>query len=137
MTRRESREQAFILIFEKLFNPDLSVAEIVENALLSESNMPDSFAQELCEKVYSELEQIDANISRFTRSWSTSRISKVSLAVLRLAVCEMLYYDDIPAKVSINEAVELAKLYGADNDASFVNGLLGSLSRAKSESTAE
>ena len=61
--------------------------------------------------------------------WSKERISRVALAIMRLAVYEMLYVDDIPVSVSINEAVELAKKYGGDEDSSFVNGVLGGISR--------
>ena len=61
------------------------------------------------------------------KGWTISRISKTSLAILKLAIYEIKYVDDVPAKVAINEAVNLAKKYGADDEPSFVNGLLGAV----------
>ena len=70
--------------------------------------------------------KINENISAFTKRWDVKRISKVSLSVLQLAVGEIIKYDDIPVSVTINEAVELCKKYGGEDDFSFVNGVLGS-----------
>ena len=125
MTRRESREQAFILVFEKIFNAELSFEEIAEAALAADSHRPDAFAAELAEKVYENLEEIDAVIASNSRGWKLERLSRVALAILRLAICEIKFYDDIPVSVSINEAVELTKIYGTDDSPGFVNGVLG------------
>ena len=76
-------------------------------------------------------EEIDAKISEnLKKGWKISRISKVSLALLRLAVYEILYRDDVPTSVSINEAVELSKKYTVKEDTSFINGVLGSVAKA-------
>ena len=64
------------------------------------------------------------------RGWAIHRLPKVSLAVLRLAIAEMLYIDDVPCGVSVNEAVEIVKKYGTSDDASFVNGVLGSIAKS-------
>ena len=74
--------------------------------------------------ILSHLESIDAEINDKSVGWKTSRMAKVDLAILRLAVYEIRYEEDIPEKVSINEAVELAKKYGTDDSSSFVNGVL-------------
>lgn len=129
MTRRESREQAFILIFEKIFNPDATFDEIAASAELSGSHKPDEFAMNLARKAYDSIDETDAIIAKNARGWRPERLSRMALAILRLAICEMRYYDDIPTSVSINEAVELAKNYGAEEDASFINGLLGTFAR--------
>ena len=70
-------------------------------------------------------------ISANAHNWSRERLSRVALSILRLAIYEMQYVDDIPVSVSINEAVELAKCYGGDADASFINGVLGGIARRR------
>lgn len=129
--RQESREQAFIMIFEKQFNPDYSVAEIAEAARDAEVFDADGFACSLAEKTYEAVGDIDAVISsHLAQGWRKERLSKVVLSILRLSVCEIMFFDNIPTAVSINEAVELAKKYAPDGGSSFVNALLGSVSRA-------
>ena len=127
--RRKSREQAFIILFEKSFNEDLSVDEIVEIAIESEVIEEDKFMTKLLAAAEENLVIVDGEIEKNLKGWSKSRISKVSLALLRLAISEMLYFDDIPVGVSINEAVEICKIYGSDEDKSFINGVLGSVAR--------
>lgn len=129
MTRREEREQAFILLFEKSFNSEIELSELFEIALEDEIVADSEFVKTLSFKAWENLETIDALIEKNAKGWKINRISKVALAVLRMAICEMLYFDDIPVGVSINEAVELCKKYAAKDDASFVNGLLGSVSK--------
>lgn len=129
MTRREEREQAFILLFEKAFNEETDVAELYDFAIENEVITGSDFVKSLLFKTWENVESIDSAIEKYSVGWRISRISKVALAVLRLAVCEILYFDDIPAGVSINEAVELCKKYAAKDDASFVNGLLGTASK--------
>ncbi|CEN76629.1 MAG: transcription antitermination factor NusB [Paraclostridium sordellii] len=70
---------------------------------------------------------IDELISKYAKNWTINRMAKVDLAILRLAVCEILYVPNIPTKVSINEAIELAKLYCDDKSPKFINGILGSV----------
>ena len=128
MSRRKSREQAFALLFEKSFN-DLPVMELAEGAQDAREIIVEPFALELATGAEAKLTEIDGRIDAFSHKWSRDRISRVSLAVLRLAVYEMLYDDDTPVSVAINEAVELAKKYGGDEESSFVNGVLGGISR--------
>ncbi len=129
LTRREEREQAFILLFEKSFNEDVTVSELYEMAVETETISESEFSKNLAVKVTENLEPIDAAIERNSVKWKMNRISKVALAVMRLAICEILYYDDIPVGVSINEAVELCKKYAAKDDYSFVNGILSSIAK--------
>lgn len=129
MTRHEEREQAFILLFEKAFNAETEIAELYDCAIENEVITGSEFIRSLVFKTWENVENIDSVIEKYSVGWKISRISKVALAVLRLAVCEILYFEDIPAGVSINEAVELCKKYAAKDDASFVNGLLGSAAK--------
>ena len=129
MTRREEREQAFILLFEKSFNAETEVEQLYDFALENEVITVGDFTKSLLLKAWENVEYIDTVIEKYSVGWKLNRISKVALAALRLAISEMLYFDDIPSGVSINEAVELCKKYGAKEDFAFVNGLLGSASK--------
>ena len=130
MARRESREQAFILMFEKSFQNDISIKEMIDINIENEIIENDDFAQDLAIKACDNIEEIDSYIEKFSIARKMNRISKVSLSVLRIAVCEMLYYEDIPYGVSINEAVEICKKYASEDEYAFVNGVLGSLARS-------
>ena len=129
MTRHESRELAFILIFEKSFQEDLTIVEIIENALEAEIFPTNAFAETLARKVFDNIEDIDAIIDETLVGWSAQRISKVTKAILRLAVCEMKYSENMPVGVAINEAVEIAKKYATQQDASYINGVLGTVAK--------
>lgn len=128
--RRKSREQAFIILFEKSFNEDMSFDEIVDIAIETEVVEKDEFMSEILNAVNEKSAEIDEEIKKNLKGWTMSRISKVSLALLRMAICEIKCFDDIPVGVSINEAVEICKIYGSDEDKSFVNGVLGSVARS-------
>jgi len=82
----------------------------------------------ICEKVKENKEQIDELINKYAKNWSVGRMPKVDLSILRLAICELIFIEEIPNKVSINEAIELAKLYCDDKSPKFINGILGSVS---------
>lgn len=130
MTRKEAREQAFIIIFEKEFNNEYTLDEIIDAAKDAELFEADEFAINIAKETLADIENLDGIISSNLKGgWRIGRISKVSLAILRLAICEMTKFNDIPVSVSINEAVELAKKYAAEEDSSFVNGLLSSVNK--------
>lgn len=129
MTRRQAREQAFIIIFAKSFNEDITVQEIADNAVELEIIKPDEFTSRLINGVFDNLEAVDEKIEENLIGWKKERISRVSAALLRLAIAEMLFFSDIPESVSINEAVELAKIYATADDAAFINGVLGSVAK--------
>lgn len=130
MTRREAREQAFMVLFEKTFFEDVSISEIVSDAQEAELIKINAFADVILKAVENNIEIIDSIIAENARKWSIERLPKVSLAVLRLAIGEMKFVDDVPAGVSVNEAVELTKKYGTEDDASYVNGVLGAVAKA-------
>lgn len=131
MTRTEARNEAFILVFEKIFSNE-TIEDIISLATDSRDFEMDNDGyiinafKGVCENV----EELDSVIEKYLTNWTIDRISKVALAVLRLAIYEIKFMDDIPESVSIDEAVELCKKYSTTDDASFVNGLLGSIVRA-------
>ena len=125
MTRKEERELAFTLIFEKIFNDELSIEEIVENAVEARLVEENTFAFSLAQLTYENIDEIDNLINENSVGWRIERLPKVSLAIMRLALCEILYVPSVPTGVSINEAVELAKKFATQEDASFINGILG------------
>lgn len=85
------------------------------------------YSKELVESFNSNKESIDSLINKYAKNWTINRMAKVDLAILRLAICEILYMSEMPTKVSINEAIELAKLYCDDKSPKFINGILGSV----------
>ena len=127
MTRRELRENVFKMLFRVDFHEEGEMAgqigmldEELEN--IKEEDL--AYMNKKCNEIIAKIPEIDEAINASTTGWKTSRMSKVDLSIIRLAVYEMKYEEDVPEKVAINEAVELVKLYGADNSASFVNGVL-------------
>lgn len=129
MTRHESRELAFILIFEKSFQNEISITELIDSAVELELFPRNDFAEGLAKKVYLKLDEIDSIIEENLVGWSSKRISRTTKAILRLAVCELLYSENMPVGVAINEAVEIAKKYSSAEDASYINGVLGSVAK--------
>ncbi len=130
MTRSEAREQAFIVLFEKIFDNDSTITEIIENAQEAELIKINGFAKNLLSAVENNIDAIDKLISENSRSWAIERLPNVSVAIMRLAIGEMMFVDEVPAGVSVNEAVELCKKYGTAEDASYVNGVLGTVAKA-------
>lgn len=132
MTRKEARDQAFVLIFEKGINNE-SIKDILEAAKECRNFLEDEdgYTMKVFTGVFERREEIDSVISKNLTGWTINRISKISLAVLRLAIFEIMYMDDIPDAVSVDEAVELCKTYSTQEDAAFVNGVLGTVVRSK------
>ncbi len=128
MTRKQAREEAFILVFEKEFN-DNSIDEILELAGEVRDLVPDEYISGVFRGVYDHLSDLDHEISENSIGWNINRISKTALCILRLAIFEMRHVGEIPVAVSINEAVELCKKYATPDDASFVNGILSTVAK--------
>lgn len=128
MTRKQAREEAFILIFEKEFNDD-ALEDILALAEEVREIKADEYVKKVFFGVFKNIENIDKTISDNAIGWNIKRITKTALAILRLAIYEIKFYDDIPVSVAINEAVELAKKYATKEDASFINGILSTVSK--------
>lgn len=131
MTRSEMREHVFKLIFRVPFHDKNELREQIDYYFdgLTDVNEKDyEYIKNKALLVCELSDDIDEKINLVSEGWPVDRIGKAELAIMRLAVNEMLYDDDIPVNVAINEAVELAKSYGSDdNAASFVNGVLAKL----------
>lgn len=132
MNRRKARENAFIAMFEATFGNDIT--EIIEISRQEPGEyMVDEFGEKLIHQYFENSEDIDVIISSKLKGWKFERLPRVSMSILRLAVCEMKFGEPEIDSVSINEAVELAKKYGDHGDYQFINGVLGSLYREKAE----
>ncbi len=140
--RREERIRAFRILYGLSFHPPRDADHL--DRLFVASPDPDSgvypdgfkdatasgFAWELAAGVWRNREELDTLIEKFSQHWRVGRIAKVELAILRLALYEMLHRPDVPTKVAINEAVETAKEFGDENSKSFVNGILDAAAKA-------
>ena len=129
LPRREARENAFLLAFSQTFG-DVPLAEALTNHAENDEEHPvDGFSKLLLNAYYDHSAEVDDEIRAHLRNWTMERLPRVSLTVLRLAIAEMLFGGENKPAVAINEAVELTKKYGADEDYQFVNGLLGAVAR--------
>ena len=127
MTRREAREYIMGLIYETEFHENGDKEAIFESATEEREIPKDSFIKDAYFAICEKLSEIDALIAKHSVGWKTERMSRVSRAVLRLAVYELAFCDDIPSRVSINEAIELTKKYDDDKAKAFVNGILNAV----------
>lgn len=130
MSRREIREQIFKLLFRAEFYEKEEMSEQLSlffEELDQRKEKDTDYIQKKYEDIMAHLAEIDAMINEVAEGWKTSRMGKVDLTLIRLATYELKYEEDIPTGVAINEAVELAKAYGTDDSASFVNGILAKL----------
>lgn len=98
-----------------------------------QSSTIQQFADELAEGTYKNLEEIDSAISKYAENWQIKRMAVIDRNIMRMATCELLYMDDIPPKVSINEAIDLAKRYGDTDSGKFVNGILDKVAKHESK----
>ncbi len=138
LSRRQAREQAFLLAFERNFKIE-TVQELIEIAVESRDFEVDDFVIELLETIESNEEAINLMIEENSNGRQLRRISKVALSVLQLAISELKFTDisktnaENPVSVIINEAILLAKKYSSPEEASFINGVLGSIARTSNE----
>lgn len=120
-------EQTARLEAEKALNKDPN--KVFEEVIVQHT-APKGFAWDLVEGVWSNATELDEVITKFSRNWRVDRMGRIELTILRLGIFEMLYRADIPPKVAINEALELAKEFGEENARSFINGILDSTAKA-------
>ena len=124
MTRREAREAIVALLFSRDYTPEKTADELLADRALTLEGEEDAYVTEAVCGVLSHLSEIDALITSSSVGWAVNRISRVSMAILRLSCYEMLYQPSIPLLASLNEAIELSKTYDDEKAYSFVNGVL-------------
>lgn len=119
------------MVYERMLGGEggeLTRTELLELPLSVDD---EAYLSDMLMGVFAHQAEIDAQIEEYAKGWALARMAKVDLAILRLAAYEMLYREDIPTAASINEAVELSRKYSTDEAGSFVNGVLGSIARAR------
>lgn len=128
------RESIFQLLFMTEFNAVDEMAEQRALYLDGVENLQDNnreYIQKKFDKIVEKIPEIDEMLNQTSKGWKTKRMSKVDLSILRLASYEVLFDEEVPTGVAINEAVELAKKFGGDTSSSFINGVLGKLAAGK------
>ena len=128
MSRRDLREQIFKLIFRAEFYDKEELPEqeklFFEDYELNMKPEDETYISEKSNKILEKLDEIDGMINQEAKGWTTERMGKIELTILRLAIYEIKFDEDVPAGVAINEAVEIAKKFGQEESAGFVNGVL-------------
>ena len=130
MRRSELREHIFKVIFDVSFNESEDMKEHMDlyfEQLENASSEDLKYIQDKSEKIIEKIPEIDELLNKKTKGWKTTRMNKVDLCILRLAVYEMKWDEDVPVGVAIDEAVELAKAYSGEGAPSFVNGVLAKM----------
>ncbi|MEG1705626.1 MAG: transcription antitermination factor NusB [Clostridia bacterium] len=129
MGRKKARDNAFKCVYQLGFDFDLNLDDILRHTYEENENNEEEklYITEVLNGVVNHLEEIDSKILINLKDWTIDRIAKIDLAILRVAIYEIMYSNNVPNKVSINEAIELAKTYGNDNSGNFVNGILAKI----------
>ncbi|WP_427339201.1 transcription antitermination factor NusB [Caloranaerobacter sp. DY30410] len=126
MSRKIAREAAVKLLYQMEINEDFSKQtkeDYLKNNRFKEDEI--EYLNRVFEHLIEQLPIIDSKIEKYSEGWKINRIAKVDLSILRLAIFEIMYMDDIPIEVSINEALEISKKYSTEESSRFINGLLG------------
>ncbi len=132
MDRSLAREIAMKMLYAASLGGEESMNEVLEQSEQADtlSGSDKTFLENLVYGVQSRQEELDGVIGQYAQGWALNRLAKVDLTILRMAVYELKYMPEVPVGAAINEAVELAKAYGEDKSAGFINGILGSVARA-------
>jgi len=131
MSRKKARIGAMQALFSMDINDDFSIESLnlfMENNLFLGDEV--DYINRVVPDILDKMDVVDSTIEKNLKGWTIQRLAKVDRQILRIAVYEFLYKDDIPPEVSINEAVEIARIYGSDDSPKFINGILGSIYRS-------
>jgi N utilization substance protein B len=129
MGRRKSRERALQILFQLEFSDSNEVPDL-DQFWKGQENQNKEYAQKLVQGVMTHKKEIDSLIQSYSQNWRVSRMLLIDRNIMRLAVYELLFEEDMAVAVAINEAVELAKKFGSSESAAFINGVLDALSRS-------
>ena len=127
MNRKEAREYTMQALFQMEVQQDFAAPDMERYLSREELGKQKEYVEELLTAICRNIDRVNDTIDRCSEGWPVSRMTKMDLAIIRLAVGEILFLEDIPAAVSINEAVELARKYGTDQSPKFVNAVLGKI----------
>ena len=133
MDRSLAREIAMKMLYAASLGGEESMNEVLEQSEQADtlSGSDKTFLENLVYGVQTRQEELDGVIGQYAQGWALNRLAKVDLTILRMAVYEMLYMPEIPVGATVNEAVELAKRFGEEKSPGFINGILGSVARAR------
>jgi len=147
MNRRDARQAALCMIFDYSFHSDEKAEEILDlyienfrdedDKSLSENLRTDKYFTKVYFGVITNIPTLDEIIDKCSKKWNIKRISRVAMSIMRLALYEIMFMEDIPTQVSINEAVELSKKFDSDDSYTFINGILGAAEKMLAENKAE
>lgn len=137
LERSRARRQALQILYQREITEDGVECILETHSYNPEDGDPSDFCRTLCRGVEDHQDEIDTYLSDISEHWSVGRMPLVDRNILRLAVYEILFVEDIPDSVSINEAVEMAKSFGGEDSSKFVNGVLGKLAEIRSNDTKE
>lgn len=131
MKRREAREYAFKLVYELGVQTEKDAVSLIEDTAREQEFAPDGYIEKTVMGIAEKKDELDELIAENAKNWKLERLSAASLAIMRLATYEMLYVEDVPFSVAINEAVELAKTYDHEKAPKFINGTLNAIAEKK------
>ena len=132
MSRRRSRQLILQILYRNEFHSDSTSGNV--NSFVKDKNLSEAdgkFVLEILKGIQNQRTDIDETIRKYSINWKQERISLVDLNIMRIAVFEILFYPDVPGKVALNEALELAKDFGEKNSVSFINGILNQVLQNK------
>lgn len=133
MARAQARVLTMQMIYERMLGGQGGDDTLLGMLGFNPKDDDENYIQSVLSGVFEHLDELDEQIEKYLVNWTLERLARVDLAILRLAAYEILYRDDIPESVSVNEAVELARTFSTDEAGGFINGVLGSLLRGKNE----
>jgi transcription antitermination protein NusB len=136
MNRKKSREVAMKLLYQMSINKEeveVAIESFIDNMEESMKEVDLSYVRQVLNGVNENLEQLDKCIEKYLINWKMSRLSKINLSILRICTYEVLFEEDIPDKVSINEAIELSKKYSEEKSFTFINGVLDKIIKNEQE----
>ncbi len=147
MNRRDARQAALCMIFDYSFHSDEKAEEVLDlyienfrdedDKSISEALRTDKYFTKVYFGVITNIPSLDEIIEKCSKKWNIKRISRVAMSIMRLALYEIMFMEDIPTQVSINEAVELSKKFDSDDSYTFINGILGAAEKMLAENKAE
>lgn len=134
ITRTETRELLMQAVFQMEMQKDFD-SQLLEQLIAEKkmSGQSEAYIKSSFDIIKNNIDEIDGLIEKYSKNWKISRMPKVDLAILRVAVCEIIYQDDTPAAVAINEAVKMAGRFSDEKSGKFINGVLGSIERSMHE----